>query len=61
MAESELSILKDVVAIYGADFVDCGIAVGVELGFCRLQKDVIRIGPFSLFDKRWIRPTPRED
>lgn len=39
---------------------DCNIAEGVQVGFCRLQKDAIRVGPAVLFDKRWVRPTPTE-
>lgn len=40
---------------------DLGLGKGYKAGFCRLQKDVIRIGLLPLFDKRWVRPTPREE
>lgn len=39
---------------------DCRIAEGVQVGFCRLQKDAIRLGPAVLFDKRWVRTTPKD-
>ncbi len=32
-----------------------GIAPGQQLGFCRLQKDAIRIGPIILFDKGFLK------
>lgn len=33
----------------GVSRYDCGIAEGVAVGFCRLQKDAIRLGPILLF------------
>lgn len=39
---------------------DVGMCEGVPLGICRMQKDLIRLGPLPLFDKLWIRPTPAE-
>jgi hypothetical protein len=37
---------------------DVSIGEGVQVGFCRLQKDAIRFGPLLVFDKKWLRPTP---
>lgn len=39
---------------------DANIGAREQLGFCRIQKDAVRIGPFILFDKKRIRPTPKD-